>query len=167
MKILLFHLLLVFHSAIVFGQSGGAFAVTQSVVAGGEGNAVGGILALETTVGQPLTLGAASGGTVVVSSGFWNNTSMAPTAANVSVSGRLSTSDGRGIRSAVIYLANASTGEIRSARSSAFGYYRFEDIPVGVTYIIRVTTKRFQFVPDTQVIALLDELTELNFTAEP
>lgn len=91
----------------------------------------------------------------------------APTAASVSVSGRLSAADGRGIRNAIVSISNASTGEIRTARSTAFGYYRFEDIPVGETYVIRVTSKRFQFVPDTQIISLLDELSDLNFMAEP
>lgn len=91
----------------------------------------------------------------------------APTAAMASISGRISAADGRGIRNAVVSLVDASGGETRVARSSSFGYYRFEGIPVGETYVIRVTSKRFQFVPDTQIISLMDELTELNFTAEP
>ena len=91
----------------------------------------------------------------------------APTAASVSVSGRLSTVDGRGITGATVSLTNATTGQTRHARSSSFGYYRFDEVPAGETYIVRVSSKRFVFVPDTQIISLLDELTDLDFTTEP
>lgn len=92
---------------------------------------------------------------------------LAPTAASASISGRIKTSDGRGISKARLVLANASTGEVSHAVSSSFGYYRFNDLPVGETYILTISSKRFSFKPNTRVIALLDELTDEDFEALP
>ena len=87
-----------------------------------------------------------------------------PTAAVVSVWGRLLTFDGRGVHGAVITITS-SAGETRMARSSGFGYYRFDDIFVGDTYLISPSSKRYQFTPRT--IDVLDELTEIDFVAAP
>lgn len=149
------------------GQSGGVYAVTESVVAGGSGSAVGGVLALERTVGQPLAMRAAGSGTVLVTSGFWNNTSVGPTAANASIRGRILTANGNGIVNVIVNLSDSSGKISQFIRTSAFGYYQFEQVPVGSTYVVRVSSKRFQFVPDMQIITLNDELNELNFIAEP
>ncbi|MDQ3490846.1 MAG: hypothetical protein M3449_07260 [Acidobacteriota bacterium] len=56
-------------------------------------------------------------------------------------------------------------GSTRTARSSSFGYYRFEDVAAGETYILSVSSKRYSFAP--RVVSALDELSDLDFTAEP
>ena len=86
-----------------------------------------------------------------------------PTAAGASISGRVTTADGRGIRNARLVLTDAATGEVRSTLSSPFGYYRFYDVAVGRTYVVSVASKRFRF--DPRVLALLDNLADLDFTA--
>lgn len=86
-----------------------------------------------------------------------------PTAANVSVSGRTLTPEGYGLRNAIVTLTDAQ-GVTRSARTSTFGYFRFDDVAVGETYIIGVTSKRYQFAP--QVIAVNDEVTDLILMPE-
>ncbi|MGB7202253.1 MAG: carboxypeptidase regulatory-like domain-containing protein [Pyrinomonadaceae bacterium] len=91
---------------------------------------------------------------------------LTPTSANVSVSGRVLTAHGQGIRNARVTLTS-STGAPRTAITGSFGYYRFDDVEVGQTYIVSVRSKRFQFSNPTQVITLLDELTDLTFTALP
>lgn len=91
---------------------------------------------------------------------------LAPTAANVSVSGRILTAQGQAIRSAQVTLTN-SNGVTRTAITSSFGYYRFDDVEVGQTYVVSVRSNRFQFGNPTQVITLMDELTDLTFTALP
>lgn len=88
---------------------------------------------------------------------------LAPTAASVSVSGRVLTSRGKGISNAVVHLTNQS-GEIQTVRTNHFGYYTFKDIAVGERYTFNVFTKRYQFNP--QVITLTEDLAELNFTAQ-
>jgi hypothetical protein len=138
-----------------FGQTGGNFTITGSVIASGGGqNTAGGVFSLDGTTGQSAA-GSASGAP------------FAPSAAAASISGRVLTSGGRGIRSVTISLTGTTSGEIRSARSTNFGYYRFENVPVGETYVLTVRAKRFVFLPETRVVTLLDELTDVDFTAVP
>ncbi len=89
---------------------------------------------------------------------------LAPTAANVSVSGRVLAANGRGVSNAVVSLIGIN-GVSKTARTSSFGYYRFEDVRVGETYVISVDSKRYRFAPRTMNIA--DELADLDFVAEP
>jgi hypothetical protein len=58
--------------ASVFAQSGGPFAITSSVIAGGGGKSTGGVFAVTGTLGQPATGGPLSGGAYTLGSGFWN-----------------------------------------------------------------------------------------------
>ena len=88
--------------------------------------------------------------------------SFAPTAASVSVGGRVTTASGRGILRARVALTN-SNGETRNSTTSSFGYYRFADVPIGETYIFEVRSKRYQFAP--QVISVNEEIGKLNFVA--
>ena len=91
---------------------------------------------------------------------------LAPTAASVSVSGQVRTASGAGIRNAVITLT-AQDGSTRIARSSSFGYYRFDGIIAGETYILNISTKRFTFAQPTIVVSVLDEVAGLDFVADP
>ena len=166
-KLLIFSVLLILFSSNAFGQSGGTYAITESVVAGGGGNAAGGIFAVDSTIGQAAAGNAINSAPFAVTSGFWNFTPLAPSAATALLGGRILAVDGGGIRNVIVSLTNASGGETRFARSSSFGYYRFEEVPVGETYILTVRSKRFIFLPDTRIVTLLDELTEVDFTALP
>ncbi|HMS41629.1 MAG TPA: carboxypeptidase regulatory-like domain-containing protein, partial [Pyrinomonadaceae bacterium] len=87
-----------------------------------------------------------------------------PTAALVSVGGRVSAADGRGVSNCFVYLTD-SNGNVRTARTGSFGYYRFEDIEAGETYIISVTSKRFSFAP--QVVQVNDNIANLDFISLP
>jgi hypothetical protein len=89
---------------------------------------------------------------------------LGPTAAPVSVSGRVITPIGRGVARARVLLTN-STGETRMVMTNPFGYFRFKEIDSGETYVFEVTHKRYTFTP--QVLSVTNDLTELNFTALP
>ena len=65
---------------------------------------------------------------------------------------------------ATIELRNAQGGLIQTARTNPFGYYRFEEIPVGETCILTVRHKGYQFSP--QILAVFEEITDFNFMAE-
>ncbi|CAN5510595.1 hypothetical protein BH10ACI1_BH10ACI1_03810 [soil metagenome] len=84
----------------------------------------------------------------------------APLAASVSVSGRVTTASGRGISGARVTLTDYH-GETRTTLTGSFGYYRFDDVQVGETYIFEITHKRFQFA--SQVVTVNEEIEELNF----
>ncbi len=83
-----------------------------------------------------------------------------PTAAGVSVSGRVTTPEGNGLRGAVVTLTDEQ-GNSRSAVTAAFGYFRFEDVTAGENYLATVQSRRYTFAP--RLIGLTDEITDLDF----
>ena len=162
-KINQFLFILAVLAASVAAQSGGTFTITQSVVASGGGQSSGGTFNVTGTNGQNVAGTNSTGAPFSLKGGFWQPTS-GPTAAGVSVTGRVLTSDGRGLRIATVSMTDQS-GVTRTARTSSFGYYRFEDVQVGGTYILAVVSKRYQFA--SQVLNVLDDLTDVDFVAEP
>jgi len=87
-----------------------------------------------------------------------------PTAASVTISGRvLSSAEGRGLPRAIIHLTDQN-GNIRTARTNPFGYYRFTDVEVGQTLIVNVFHKYYQF--DPQVVSPNEAMENLNFTPQ-
>ncbi len=91
------------------------------------------------------------------------NDPLAPTAASVSISGRVMTANGNGVRNAIVQLTDPH-GVTRRASTGSFGYYRFDDVEAGQTYVIGVASKRYVFSPRT--ISVSDELTGLDLIAE-
>ena len=73
-------------------------------------------------------------------------------------------SNGRGLRNAIVVIKD-SQGVMRTAVTGSFGTYHFDDVTVGQNYIISVRSKRFRFIP--QVITVTDQLTDVDFVAEP
>ena len=85
------------------------------------------------------------------------------TAAGVNVTGRVVSAAGRGIINASV-IFTAPSGEVYSARTNTFGYFRLSDVPAGVTYIADVKHKSYRFA--AQTVSLTDELSGLVFTPE-
>ena len=97
-------------------QSGGTYSISHSVIANGGGQgSTGGTFSVSGTVGQHAVGTTPTGGTFVAQNGFWH-ADFAPSAAEVSVSGRVTTSDGRGLRNAVVSLTDQQ-GVTRTVRS--------------------------------------------------
>lgn len=89
--------------------------------------------------------------------------SLAPTAADVTISGRVSDSNGRAIsRSQVRF--NDMQGNLRTAVTNQFGCFTFEEVEAGQTYVFQATAKGSNFAP--QVISVNDDVTELSFVAQ-
>jgi len=86
------------------------------------------------------------------------------TAATVSVSGRVMTASGRGIRNVYIMLTD-SNGNSRLAVSTSFGYYSFADVPAGETYIISARGKRYTFSQPSQVLNITEDTEDVDFIA--
>lgn len=147
--------------------SGSPYTMPQSVVAAGGGsssfNAGGVIFGIEGTIGQSAAGVLSINNPYGVHGGFWQNL-LGPTAASVSVSGRVVTSDGRPIPRVLVALAD-SNGNIRTSLSNLFGLFRFDGIEAGQTYIISAQSKRFTFAP--RVISVGDEITDLDIVALP
>lgn len=84
---------------------------------------------------------------------------LAPTAANVNVSGRVMTANGSGLRNAIVSITN-SNGVARTVVTSSFGYFNFDDIAAGETYVVSVASKRYNFAPRTVTVS--DAITDLD-----
>lgn len=91
-------------------------------------------------------------------------TLLAPTAGEVTISGRAITSTGRGIRNVIIRLTDGS-GNVRTATTTTFGYYRFTEVNAGETYIITAKGKRFEFAQPTQVLNVNEDADSVDFVA--
>ena len=89
---------------------------------------------------------------------------LAPTAANVTISGRVLTTDGEGIRNAKVTLTN-SNGATRTATTNSFGYYNLTDISTGETYVVGVISKGYNFASRT--LSIQDDAANVDFTPEP
>ena len=86
-----------------------------------------------------------------------------PNAQGVSISGRVITAEGAGLRNATVTIAGAR-GEERTVTTGTFGYYRIEGVAAGQTYTVTVASRRFRFTP--QRVTPSDNLADLDFTAQ-
>lgn len=89
-------------------------------------------------------------------------TSLAPTAASVTISGQVTDGFGRTVSGANVIISDSTT--IRTVKTNSFGYYNFFDIEAGSTVIVSVNHKQYVFAP--QVVSVNENVTDLNFTAE-
>ena len=85
-----------------------------------------------------------------------------PSAASVSIGGRVFNQSGRGVSRALISLTD-SNGIVRNAITNSFGYYRFTEVSACETYFLTARHKNYQFSP--QVVSVNEALEELNFFA--
>lgn len=85
-----------------------------------------------------------------------------PTAASVTVGGRVMTYKGAGIRNVFITLTDAN-GDTRTVLTGPFGYYRFDNVNAGETYVVTATGKRFRFDQPMQVLNLSGDMDDVNF----
>jgi predicted outer membrane repeat protein len=88
---------------------------------------------------------------------------LAPTAASVSISGRVITPRNFGLTNAWVTLTDAQ-GNSQTIRTGKSGSFRFTDVAAGETYIISVSARRYTFAP--QVITVNEDIVELNFYAQ-
>lgn len=150
-------------SSSASAQSGGNYRLEQTVVATGGGaassNAGGSVYKIEGTVGQPFA-GTTSGGNFIVQSGFWNSETLTPTAAGVSISGRILTPGNGGLLNARVTITD-SAGQSRTVMTGAGGSFRFDDVAAGATYVLSVVSKRYAYAP--QIITANADLTDVNF----
>ena len=91
---------------------------------------------------------------------------LAPTSSSADVSGRILTADGRGINNTILTLSLAD-GLVRRTRSSSLGYYRFDNIDTGQTGVLSIHSKRFTFATPNRVISISNDLSYVDFIAEP
>ena len=90
-----------------------------------------------------------------------------PSAAGSNVGGRVTRADGMGLGNVSVVLRNPLTGESRTALSSPFGYYYFEDVPTGESYVVSVASRNYTFLVSSRVFTLFDSVSGIDFVASP
>lgn len=78
-----------------------------------------------------------------------------------SISGRVTTPTGIGLRNATVVLTDV-LGVKRTATTSSFGVYQFSDIPLGNTYTMGVSSKRYRFA--ARIFDISGNLANFDFT---
>ncbi len=148
-------------TSFAFSQSGGTYLLEKSVISNGGDTIAGGTYAMTGTIGQPSAGVVSVGGSFLMMSGFWTP-QVGPTSAPVSISGRVMTPSGRGINNAALTLVSME-GRAVVVRTGGFGYFRFNDLSAGDTYILSVKAKSFTFAQSPVTLFLGDHIADLEF----
>ncbi|MBK9153660.1 MAG: carboxypeptidase regulatory-like domain-containing protein [Chloracidobacterium sp.] len=90
-----------------------------------------------------------------------------PTAGEVSLSGRIATAEGRGIRNVMVTISGGSLAVPRSALTNAFGYFSFQGLEAGETYLVSVSSKRFVFDVPAIVVSPGEDAVGIDFVGMP
>ncbi len=101
-----------------------------------------------------------AGGIAVNEVEFVNAASAAPVSSSFSISGRVMTPDGGGLRNAQVILVGAN-GQRISVPTSSMGYYSFENLG-SQAYRVSVSSRRYRF--DARDVELNNSLSALDFT---
>lgn len=94
------------------------------------------------------------------------NLNLAPTAAGATISGRVALTKGRGLANVTLEILGGDLSAPRYARTNSFGYYRFQAVPTGATYVIAASSKRYSFGNSSQIVNLSADSTGVDFFAE-
>ena len=97
--------------------------------------------------------------------GGWGLEFLAPTAADVSIGGRVLTGEGRGIRGAVVTVTGNSLVTPINVMTGVNGRYTVPGLTAGETYIVSVRSRRFVFDQPSRVITLNDSVADADFNA--
>lgn len=155
-----------FLASTSFGQvaSGGIYRLEQSDFTHGGGISSSAFYSVHGNNGHHTACSNTNGNAYGLRCGFWTPLS-GPTAATASISGRVLRVDGAGIRNVFLTLSGGRLTSPRISRSSALGYFSFDEVEVGQTYVISVSSKRFGFAVPSQTVSLIESITDLTFTS--
>ncbi|MEQ1762533.1 MAG: carboxypeptidase regulatory-like domain-containing protein [Pyrinomonadaceae bacterium] len=106
---------------------------------------------------------AGGGGSDFLTARIWLTT--LTTAADVTISGRVTDETGRAIRGAVLTLADEK-GVTRAVLSNTFGYYRFTRVGSENTYVLRADARRYAFADPVRIIDARSDLSSVDFVAQ-
>jgi len=86
------------------------------------------------------------------------------TAATGTISGRINNPGSRNFKGITLVATALSTGAKFYATPDSSGIYRFVDLPVNDSYLIQTQSRYFRFEPDSKVVNLSGDLTDVDFT---
>ena len=86
-----------------------------------------------------------------------------PATSGVTVSGRVMSPDGRGVRNATVTIVDHS-GIARTVTTSSFGYYSFDEVATGESYRLTVSSRLYRFA--SRSVDITDSLSNVDFTGQ-
>lgn len=152
-------------ATIAFAQSSPTFNLEQNVVAGGGQRSSSPSFTLEGTIGQPVAGNRSMSSSFLLRDGFWALDSLAPTSANVVVSGRVMLTRSHSISRAFVTITDPISNLHFQTFTGPLGYFTFTEIPVGKTYVISVSHGRHVFDPPSQIVNVQDNISDIVFYA--
>jgi hypothetical protein len=85
----------------------------------------------------------------------------------VSISGRVSTSGGNGIRNATVTVSGGGLPAPITVFTGSLGTYVINGLQAGETYTVTASAKRFRFPPGGQQVTPTGNVVDIDFTANP
>ncbi|MBS1768200.1 MAG: carboxypeptidase regulatory-like domain-containing protein [Acidobacteria bacterium] len=141
------------------------YTIQRQIIADGGGTMSSAEYTLDSTIGIPTAGDQQSVGNENAHVGFWFH-EVAPTAAAVSISGRVVDALGRGIPGAFLVLTDTA-GLKKTVLTGAFGYYRFDDVVSGQAFVLSISAKQRHFANPSIMLQTGDEIRDLDFIALP
>ena len=105
-------------------------------------------------------VGDQNGNTLTVDTVPGNITILGPTAALVSVAGRVTAPNGAGLRNVTVTMTDAF-GTTRTATTSSFGFYQFDEVESGATYVMGVASRAYRF--GSRSVSVTDNIVDMDF----
>lgn len=147
--------------------TGGAYTLNRSAIANGGGRStdpLNNAYKVDGTAGQTAAGYGMTGPRYGVVSGFWNLVQV-PTASGATITGRVLTPTGAGIRNVVVVLEGGSLSSPFRTTTGSFGYFSFDGLEPGQIYVITISSKRYGFASPSQTIGVFGDVTDLVFQA--
>ena len=145
--------------------SGGQYVLDEAVMANGGGNLNGGVYKVQGTAGNPNSSRKLTGGIYIVQGGFNNRPQFVPTVAELSISGQVVTTKGRGISNVIVILTGGLMTSPKATRTNQFGFFQFNEIGAGHFYAIQVQHREVIFDQPTQSFILNEDRKDFIFRA--
>lgn len=92
---------------------------------------------------------------------------LAPSAAAVSLSGRVFSGEGTAIRGVTVTIFGGSLVEPITVSTGTFGAFAFTGLRAGETYFVSVFSGRYAFDEPVRTVTLYDDLSDFEFVAVP
>ena len=84
-----------------------------------------------------------------------------------SISGRVVTSDGRGIVNAQVVVTGDSLRDRLVVITGSLGYFSFDGLARGETYVVTVNAIHYTFRSPSRVVSLASNISDTDFVADP
>jgi hypothetical protein len=88
-------------------------------------------------------------------------------AADGSLSGRILTSSGQGIKNAQVTISGGDLSQPITVLTGSYGYYNFSGLTVEQSYTVTVNAKRYVFAPNSRNVVVQDDAVNFDFVATP